>query len=504
MTEDLITDLSKLNGLFVIARNSTFTYKGQPVKVRQVAQELGVRYVLEGSVRRAGDQVRVNAQLIDATTAGHVWAERYDGQMDDVFALQDQVTRQIVAALAINLTADDDARQAHKQTDSPAAYDAFLQGWSHYRRYTSNDFATALDYFTRAVEIDPNYARAHAAIAGTYTFAMIRGWHFFLRWCRAQFLAEAHLQLAMKAPSVLAHRVSSTLRTQQGRHKEAVAEAEQTITLDPNSAENYDALGYALIWAGRPKQAIEVYEKAMRLDPHYPAQYLERLGLAHFNSGQFEVAAESLERARERNPDLAAWTLAAAYGYLGREQEAAALLVQYVERRGLSRLPFVDTVVGYHPYARQADAKRLGAGLIKAGLCCEDRLDSYVATMQGGSTFFTQPVPMPKSFDQPPDVMVLTEGEIHDALVGNTIATVSDGPKWSEYYLPDGTLSGIWGNQHYCGYWATSGPLMCIGYGGVGDFCSMLSLEGATITRLKLDGTPGSTGELFPGNPESL
>ena len=130
MTDDLITDLSKLSGLFVIARNSVFTYKGRPVKVRQVAAELGVRYVLEGSVRRAGEQVRINAQLIDATTGGHLWAERYDGSLDDVFKLQDKVTQSIVSALAVNLTVGEQKRQAEQETDSPEAYDTFLLGWA--------------------------------------------------------------------------------------------------------------------------------------------------------------------------------------------------------------------------------------------------------------------------------------------------------------------------------------------------------------------------------------
>ncbi|MCK5487907.1 MAG: adenylate/guanylate cyclase domain-containing protein, partial [Desulfobacterales bacterium] len=147
ITEDLITDLSKISGLFVIARNSSFVYKGRSVKVREVAEELGVRYVLEGSVRRAGDQVRINAQLIDATTGGHLWAERYDGSLADVFALQDRVTRQIVSALAVNLTARERTLHARSETRVPEAYDAFLRGWAYYRRNTPEDYAEAVPYF---------------------------------------------------------------------------------------------------------------------------------------------------------------------------------------------------------------------------------------------------------------------------------------------------------------------------------------------------------------------
>jgi TolB-like protein len=158
ITEDVITDLSKLSGLFVISRNSTFTYKGKPVKVRQVAEELGVRYVLEGSVRRAGDQVRITAQLIDATTGGHVWAERYDGALTDVFALQDDVTQKIVAALAVKVTDEEQVHQGRHGTENPDAYDAFLQGWAHYQLRTPDDLANAVPYLEEAIRLDANYA----------------------------------------------------------------------------------------------------------------------------------------------------------------------------------------------------------------------------------------------------------------------------------------------------------------------------------------------------------
>ena len=165
MTEDIITDLSQISGLFVIARNSSFKYKGKSIDLREGARELGVRFILEGSVRRAGDQVRVNAQLIDATTGGHVWAKRYDGTLKDVFALQDKVTQQIVAALSVKLTAGERERTAQHETNSPAAYDTFLKGWEHYRRRTPGDFAKAVAYFQRAAELDPRYGRAYAAQA---------------------------------------------------------------------------------------------------------------------------------------------------------------------------------------------------------------------------------------------------------------------------------------------------------------------------------------------------
>ena len=168
MTEDLITDLSKVAGLFVISRTSTFVYKGHSVPVRQVSEDLGVRYVLEGSVRRAGDTVRINAQLIDATTGGHLWAERYDGNVTDIFAVQDSFVREIVAALALNLSESEQEEIASGQTSNIEAREAFQNGWEHYLRYTPEDNATAAEQFKRAVELDPEYGRAYSALGMVY------------------------------------------------------------------------------------------------------------------------------------------------------------------------------------------------------------------------------------------------------------------------------------------------------------------------------------------------
>jgi len=176
ITEDLITDISKISGLFIIARNSVFTYKGKAVKVRQVAEELGVRYVMEGSVRRAGNQVRVNAQLIDATTGGHIWAERYDGKLDDVFSIQDRITQSIVSALSVVLTNPEQDHLGQGDPVDPQAYDAFLLGWRHFRRNTPKDFSAARDYFEQAITIDPQYSRAYASLAELFMETRAREW----------------------------------------------------------------------------------------------------------------------------------------------------------------------------------------------------------------------------------------------------------------------------------------------------------------------------------------
>jgi len=171
-----VTDLSQVSGLFVIARNSTFSYKGKTIDPRQVARELGVRYVLEGSIQRAGDAVRINAQLIDATTDGHAWADRYDGSMADVFALQDKVTHSIAGALAVSLRGLAEQLLTQQETKVPAAYDAFLRGWGHYRRTTPEDFAKSIPYFEEAIRLDPEYGRAYAALAMVYILANDWNW----------------------------------------------------------------------------------------------------------------------------------------------------------------------------------------------------------------------------------------------------------------------------------------------------------------------------------------
>lgn len=333
ITEDLITDLSKLSGLFVIARNSTFSYKGKPITVQQVAEELGVRYVLEGSVRRVGDQVRINAQLIDATTGGHLWAERYDGALASVFALQDSVTKKIVKALAVNLSAGEQAERVQPETDNPEAYDAFLRGWAHYRRNSPDDFAKAIPYFEKAIELDSIYGRAYAALAAAYWSVVDKDrstgtttWSSALGINTDESRRREHLNLqeAMKNPTPLAYQVASGRLSRQGDHEAAIAEARRAIALDPNDPVAYAAMATALIYAGRPVDAAEQIRQAMRLDPRYPHEYLYWLGLAQFGMERFKDAAETLTRATQSNPDddRSLIVLAAAYGQLQRVQDA--------------------------------------------------------------------------------------------------------------------------------------------------------------------------------------
>ncbi len=372
MTEDLITDLSKVSGLFVVARNSSFSYKGKSVDVRQIAAELGVRYVLEGSVRRAGDQVRINAQLIDATTGGHVWADRYDGSMEDVFGLQDRVTNKIVATLAVRLTASEEERITHRETENLGAYDSFLKGWEQYQRQRPESFPKAIVHFEKAVELDPEYSRAYAALSATYWQVWRRYWHSKLGMGLhdARFTAEEFLAKAMREPTTLALQVAAAMLSQQGMHDEAIAEGERAIALDPNDPDSYVALASALNLAGRPDEALGLVERAMRLNPHYPPAYLYELGMARFGMEVFDAAAASLEKATVLNPDDR-WSfrlLIATYGHLGRKEDAAAAMDRVKSNwRGFDPLS-VRGITFWYPFKELRAAERLADGLRKAGV----------------------------------------------------------------------------------------------------------------------------------------
>ena len=378
MSEDLITDLSKISGLFVIARNSSFAYKGKTVDVKQVSRELGVRYVLEGSVRRAGDQVRINAQLIDATTGGHLWADRYDGSMSDVFALQDKVAGSIVTALALNLTAGENAKP--KGTDNAAAYDAFLKGWEHYRLDTPEQYAKALRFFGEATELDPGYDRAWAAMASIYWKAYRQDWAAVLATGSTEARSKAFklIAKASEKPTLLAYQVASQMAVWRGKFDEAIEAAEQALALDPNDADSQVVLAEALIYGGEPERAQVLIESARRHDPHSEARYAYFQGLAEFGRDQFEAAATSFRRTLELNPVL--WNpegrlgntycqpcvvLIAAYGHLGKIDDAQVLIEKIKkEWAGFS----IASEYFLWPYKTDTDMKRFTDGLLKAGV----------------------------------------------------------------------------------------------------------------------------------------
>jgi len=367
ITEDLITDLSRISGLFVIARNSTFTYKGKPVKVQQVAEDLGVRYVLEGSVRKEGQTVRINAQLVDATTGHHLWAERFDGALGDIFALQDRFTRKIVAALAPKLTGDEQKKLTLRYTDNVEAYDAYLKGREQSLVGTPESLVNAADYFEKAIELDANYSLAHAGLASVYQTSLSRDLTKELGWSDARSRVQKHLQMAMKNPTPYVHYAVGKTRLYQRRYDEAITEAERAIALDPNYPDGYFLMGWILTFAGRSAEALDYYKRAMRLDPQFPGGVLYNLGLAQYCLEQYEEAAIMLERSQKLNPHYGPWPLAITYAQLGRGQEAADILAKYFDKRGWLSSP-IENTFEYWPFKEQKDLDHWADGLRKSGL----------------------------------------------------------------------------------------------------------------------------------------
>jgi len=333
ITEDLTTDLSKLPGLFVIARNSAFTYKGKAVSVRQVAEELGVQYIVEGSVRRVGDRIRINAQFVDALSGHHVWAERYDGSLTDVFALQDSVVEQIVSALAINVPGTELAMTLIGGTDNPEAYMAALHGWDHYHRQTPEDAINAVSFFEKAIELDPGYSRAYAGLGRAYWDRSNMWWYRDLAtpWQVIFNLAKANLAMAMREPTADALALSAEINVRMGRHDQALSDIDRAIGLGPSIADNTVVKARILNAIGRAEEAEELTRQAMRLDPHFKPAYSRVLGHSLLHQERYAAAAKYLEMATSRegkNPyDFV--SLAVAYGYLERLKDASAAVDNY-------------------------------------------------------------------------------------------------------------------------------------------------------------------------------
>ena len=269
ISEDLITDLSKISNLLVISRNSTFAYKGESITTKQVAEKLGARYVLEGSVRKAGDQIRINAQLIEASTDSHLWAERYDGRLSDVFALQDKITQKIVAALAVKLTKGESDHLANRGTSSINAYDMFLKGWDNLHRPSPDRTLKALSYFEKAIALDPSYGRAYAGLAQAYWLASIFGLYRQLNisWQEIRLRMRHNLLLALKNPTSLAYALNGHLIYRlERRYEEAILEVKKAISLEPNNIDINRMMASTLSAVSRP-ESIDYAKRMLRIDP---------------------------------------------------------------------------------------------------------------------------------------------------------------------------------------------------------------------------------------------
>jgi adenylate cyclase len=316
ITETLTTDLSRLSGLFVIARNSAFTYKGKAVKVQDIGREMGVRYVLEGSVQKADQRVRITAQLIDATTSYHLWSERYDRELKDIFALQDEIVQKIVFALKVKLTPEEQERFRRTPTDNLEAYEYLLRGVESFRRYTKEANVQARQMFEKAIALDPQYAGAYAWLGWTYFNDGLFQWSPDPQQDLERAFALAQQARAMDNSLPYPHTLLSFIYL-WGRNQpeQALAEGEQALALDPNNADSYPVLANVLSLIGRPEEAIEVAKKGVRLNPHYPTVSLRELGLAYLVAGRFEEAIATSQQALMHDPNyqFAYYNLAVSY-----------------------------------------------------------------------------------------------------------------------------------------------------------------------------------------------
>ena len=326
IAEDLLTRLSLSRDFPVIARNSSFVYKGKAVDVKQVSRELGVRYVVEGSVRKAGTRLRISTQLIDATTGEHVWAERYDRELRDLFTLQDEITEAIVGALSPALWRSEETRAARKESHRLDAWDSVARGWWHFQRQTKDDSAKARLFFEHAIELDPHHADGYVGVGATHWLDTISQWTDSLPGSIAALEQAAQRALRVDDREPRAHVLVSRVRMLQGEGAEAIACCSRAIELNPSLALAHSWLGLLLAITGRAEEGIAAIEKAIRLSPEDWALhiYLSHLALAHFVAGRYREAVEWAKRSVQRRSDLAlAHTyLAASYAHLGQLEKA--------------------------------------------------------------------------------------------------------------------------------------------------------------------------------------
>ena len=324
IAEDIITDLSQLSGLAVIARQSSFAYRGRAVKAQDIGKELGVRYLLEGSVRKSGDRVRITAQLVETENGHQLWAARYDRELGDIFALQDDIKRQIVNALSLQLTKQEDRNFARVNTSNFEAYDAFLQGRRNFSRQSVEGFQQAIEDYRRAISLDPDFARAYGALATTYVRLAFSGGAESAVESRERGIALARKAVEMDPDSAQTQWALGFANLHLARFDEARAAARRAIELSPSYADAYLLLALINNYLGRGAEALAWAEKAWELNPHATWDYPYNVGRAHYNMGEYEKAVVALEDAVERNEEnyIPRLWLAASYVRLSRQDDA--------------------------------------------------------------------------------------------------------------------------------------------------------------------------------------
>ena len=364
LTEDIITGLSKFRELFVISRTSAFVYKGKTANIQNVARALGVQYVLEGSVRKAGNRVRVTVQLIDAETDRHVWAERYDRELEDIFAIQDEITTTIVATLPGRIEAASQERVKHKRTDNMAAYESLLAGKVLHHRSSIDANVEALRLLDRAVALDPNYAHAHAWRACVLGQSWVYGWCADRDATWAQVGDALQTALALDDNDSDVHRILAATSVAHGDFEKAVYHQERALSLNPNDDLIVVQNGELLTWLGRPEEGIEWIRKAIRLNPYHPERFWNHLGRAYFVARRYAEAVTAFGRISRPDQFHHAF-LAAAHALQGNEAEAREHAMQVLELNpGFTVEDYLATL----HYKAGSDLDHHRQGLLMAGL----------------------------------------------------------------------------------------------------------------------------------------
>jgi len=368
IAEDIITDLSKLSGMFVIARNSSFSYKGRNVRVQQIGREMGVRYVLEGSVRKAGKKVRITAQLVVAATGEHLWAQRYDRELEDVFAVQDEITEEVVTALDVKLVAGEQARIWRKSLKNPEARDLYYRARENLHHMSIEGSAQARQLFAQVIAAEPDSPVGYAGEARSHWYDAFRGWSA----SRTQSLARAEElarnALARDESNPEARVVLGLIHCVKREYEQAIAEGERAVALGPNMADVAALMELILRFAGRFEEALAMIRRAMRLCPLCPAFYLAVLGLTLTLLERYEEAIDSYQKAAALEPDYPTsyFGLAVAYGALGRNEEARAAAEAF--RKVAPHLSSLQEYARRHPYKDPAVNERWIDALNKAGI----------------------------------------------------------------------------------------------------------------------------------------
>jgi len=373
ISENIISTLSKISEMFVIASNSTFTYKGKPVKVQQVSEELGVRYLLEGSAQKIGNRVRITAQLIDATTGHHLWSEKYDRDMKDLFALQDEITHKIIVELQVKLTEGEQARVSHKSTTNLEAWSCAVRGLKLFERASKENNAKAMELLERAVELDPGYVWAWVRLAWTHLVARIPGWSQSPSASFKKVVEISQKVLVLDESDSDVRALLGTVYLRQNRYEQAITEGEKSLALGPTNAQAHVILAVSMNAVGRFDDAIELVKRAMRLHPYYPAYYLQWLGGAYRMTGRYEDALTVYKQLldRSRKGEFPAFTphlfLAEVYAELGQNEKAlthAAEALRLYPKFSLERASKLST----YRFKDPAHLERRLNALRKAGI----------------------------------------------------------------------------------------------------------------------------------------